>query len=586
MKKSVKNAAKTRRPVKSQARPKRVKATKPSSAAAKRRAPTRPSSSPAKRRAPVKAAARKSPPARAAKRRAPAKPSRPPVPSRTRPLERLKALDGEIRRLSHVAGVLSWDQETYMPVKAVEERSEQLELLSGLVHDRLTSPELGDLLQAAGVSERKPFGPDDSAPAERAYLRELYRAYRRSTRLPRRLVTELAKQTAIGQARWVEARKASNFGLFAGQLAVILGLVRESATCLGYREHPYDPLLDEYEPWMKTAEVEQVFAGLRAKLRALVAKIVGSGRKPDASFLKREYDVGRQKEFSLALLPALGYDLQRGRLDESAHPFSTTLGRADVRLTTRFLPNLVASGIFGTIHEAGHGLYELGIGGELANTILADGTSMGIHESQSRLWENFIGRSLPFWRHFYPQLESMFPEPLAGVGLTEFYRGINVVEPSLIRVEADEVTYNLHILARFELEKRLLGGELAVPDLPGAWNEQYRDLLGIVVPDDARGVLQDIHWSMGSFGYFPTYTLGNLYAAQLFHTLRRELPGLEEEVGRGDFTSVLAWLREKIHRHGRVVPAAELCRQVTGQALDPAHLLEYLDRKYSEIYGL
>ena len=343
-----------------------------------------------------------------------------------------------------------------MPAKAEGERAEQLELLSGLIHDRQTSPELGALLSQAGADQRRPFGPDDAAPVERAYIRELYRAYRRSTRLPRRLVTELAKQAAVGQARWVEARKASDFGLFAPQLGVILGLVRESAACLGYKEHPYDPLLDEYEPWMKTSEVEKVFAGLRVRLRALLGKIVASGRRPDTSFLNAPYPVDRQREFSLTVLREIGYDFQRGRLDESAHPFSTTLGRADVRLTTRYNPDFFNTGVFGTIHEAGHGLYELGIGAELADTILADGTSMGIHESQSRMWENFIGRSLPFWVYFYPRLKALFPQTLEACAWRISTARSTRSQPSLIRVEADEVTYNLHILVRFELEKRLI----------------------------------------------------------------------------------------------------------------------------------
>jgi carboxypeptidase Taq len=523
-------------------------------------------------------AGRKTAPARKAAAR--------PGGERPKVLERLRALDAELRRLIHVSAVLSWDQETYMPPKAVGERSEQLELLSGLIHDRQCSPELGGLLSQAGVSDRRPLGPDDAAPVERAYLRELYRAYRRSTRLPRRLVTELAKQAAVGQARWQEARKASDFGQFAPQLEVILGLVREIASCLGYTEHPYDPLLDEYEPWMKTSELERVFAGLRPKLRGLVQRIRSSGRQPDTSFLKTPYPVDRQREFSLTVLRAIGYDFQRGRLDESAHPFTTTLGRADVRLTTRYNPEFFNTGVFGTIHEAGHGLYELGIGAELADTILADGTSMGIHESQSRMWENLIGRSLPFWVFFYPRLKALFPQALEAVRLEDFHRAINAVEPSLIRVEADEVTYNLHILVRFELEKRLISGELKVGELPEAWNAQYREDLGVSVPDDAQGVLQDIHWSMGSFGYFPTYALGNLYAAQFYRTMKRDLPGMEEELVRGEFAPVLSWLRDKVHRLGRLVPAAELCRQVTGESLDPACLAEYLEGKYAAVYEL
>lgn len=502
------------------------------------------------------------------------------------PLERLKLLDAEIRRLTHICALLSWDQETYMPCEAVGERSEQLELLSGLIHDRLTSRKLAGLLRDAGVDEANPMGPAGLPPLQRAFLRELYRSHRRSIRLPRRLVTELARQTAIGQARWAEARKAADFRLFSPHLAAILALVRESASCLGWVEHPYDPLLDEYEPWMRSSQVERVFSGLRPRLTDLVRRIVDSPRKPDTSFLKAVFEPAKQRQFSLRMLRALGYDFQRGRLDESAHPFTTTVGRADVRLTTRYNPKAIASGIFGTIHEAGHGLYELGFGEELAGTLLADGASMGIHESQSRLWENLLGRSLPFWRRFFPELQGLFPEALGGIGVEEFYRGINAVEASLIRVEADEVTYNLHILARFELEKRLIAGQLEVEELPAAWNEQYGSLLGVVPPDDAQGVLQDIHWSMGSFGYFPTYALGNLYAAQFYHTLRRDLSGLDEHLLRGEFAPILAWLREKVHRLGRSVPAAELCRQATGAELDPAFLLDYLESKYAGIYGL
>lgn len=508
------------------------------------------------------------------------------APARVEALARLRSMDREIRRLVHISALLSWDQETYMPYEAVGERSEQLELLSGLIHDRLTSRRMGELLAVAGASASSPSGPDGLPPPERAFLRELYRIYRRNSRLPRRLVTELAKQIAIGQARWAAARKASDFRLFSSQLAAILALVRESASCLGWEEHSYDPLLDEYEPWMKTAEVERLFAGLRDRLTGLVQRIVGSRRKPNTAFLKADYEVGRQREFSLRVLKAIGYDFQRGRLDESAHPFTTTLGRADVRLTTRYSRGFITSGIFGTIHEAGHGLYELGMADELAGTLLADGASMGMHESQSRMWENLIGRSLPFWRHFFPELQALFPEALSGIGVEEFYRGINAVEPSLIRVEADEVTYNLHILARFELEKRLIAGELSVEELPAAWNEQYRSLLGIVPPDDAQGVLQDIHWSMGSFGYFPTYALGNLYAAQLFQALRRDLSDLDQHLLRGEFAPPLAWLRDKVHRFGRAVPAAELCRQVTGRSLDPGCLLAYLQDKYAGIYEL
>jgi carboxypeptidase Taq len=504
--------------------------------------------------------------------------------------------------------VLHWDQETYMPPGAIGERAEQLAMMEGLIHDRRTSPAIGEGLSALGVplelsspggagaaSDRRAAGeawggyePSGAGlpETERAFLRELARVHRRATRLPRRLVTELARETAIGQSRWAEAREKGDFSLFSGQLHKILSLVREKAGCLGYEEHPYDPLLDEYEPWMKTQRVEEVFGGLRSGLKELLDSIRGSGVRVDTSFLKRKYNVEKQRVLSHRVLRSVGYDLRSGRLDESAHPFTTRLGSSDVRLTTRFQEHNLATGIFGTIHECGHGLYELGLEPGLRGSLLAEGASLGIHESQSRTWENLIGRSRPFWRHFHPSLKELFPAALDGIGLEVFYRGVNAVEPSLIRVEADEVTYNLHIILRFELEKALIKGELEVSDLPAAWNHGSQELLGVAPPDDAQGVLQDIHWSGGAFGYFPTYALGNLYAAQFFAALRREVPELDERVARGSFAEVLDWQRRNIHRLGKLVPAPRLCRQVTGEPLGAAHLLSYLKEKFGEIYGI
>jgi carboxypeptidase Taq len=506
--------------------------------------------------------------------------------------EKLKALqeiDREHRLLSRAAEVLQWDQETYMPAAAVQERAEQLALLHGLMHDRLTDPRVGELLEALGVGYGRPGEvsvPEGCSETERAFLRELARAYGRSTRIPRRVVTEMARQTAIAHRIWVHAREASDFSLFSGQLEVIVGLVREISECLGYEEHPYDPLLDEYEPWMKTAEVEEVFAGLGSGLSGLLWRIRDSEQAIATEFLSREYPLEKQRRFSLEVLRELGYDFQRGRLDESAHPFTTSLGSSDVRITTRYKAEFFPAGIFGTIHECGHALYELGFADELAGSLLADGASNGVHESQSRLWENLIGHSLPFWSRFFPRLKELFPGSLQDVDLKHFYRAVNCVAPSHIRVEADEVTYNLHIVLRFELEKLLVAGDLQVDDLPAAWNERFEELLGITVPDDARGVLQDIHWSGGMIGYFPTYALGNLYAAQFFAALQRDLPDWDRRVEQGRFDDILGWLRENIHRHGRVYPARELCSRATGETLSSRYLLDHLERKYGEIYGL
>ena len=501
-------------------------------------------------------------------------------------LQRLREIDREHRLLGHTAAILHWDQETCMPEGAVRERAEQLSLLSGLMHDRITQPEIGELLGGLGVSlDPDPRLPERFQGLDRAFLRELARVYRRNSRIPRRVVTELARATTIGQRIWVEARRAADFSRFSGQLSVILDLVREVSSCLGHQGHPYDPLLDEYEPWMNSAEVEEVFGGLRSGLVRLLDRIRGSGKTVDAGFLSRDYEIEKQKAFCRRVLEKLGYDFSRGRLDESAHPFTTTLGSSDVRITTRYNSRFLPAAVFGTIHECGHGLYELGFDEAVRGTLLAEGASLGIHESQSRMMENLIGRSMPFWSHFFPQLKDLFPRSLEGVDLRRFYEGVNSVAPSLIRVEADEVTYNLHIMLRFDLEKQLVGGELAVEDLPDAWNEGMQRLLGLKPPDDARGVLQDIHWSGGMIGYFPTYALGNLYAAQFFGTLKRDVSDWRERIESGRFEPILDWLRRSVHRHARVYPARELCTRVTGEPLDPRPLLDYLHEKFGEIYG-
>jgi len=507
------------------------------------------------------------------------------------PLERLRGIDSECRRLIHAAAVLQWDQETCMPRLGVEERSEQLALLQGLIHDRQSSLEVGEALDALGVP---PAEKDvDGAAAlrglpqrERAFLRELRRGHRRGTQLPRRLVTELARQTAVGQHLWARSREARSFTMFCPQLKRIVELVRETAACLGYSEHPYDPLLDEHEPWTSTAEVQKVFEVLGRGLQDLLQRILGCGRRPNTHFLRRHFQPGAQREFCLQALRAIGYDLDRGRLDESAHPFTITLGGSDVRVTTRFDPHFPGAGIFGALHEGGHALYELGIDESLRGSILAEGTSQGMHASQSRLWEPLVGRSLPCWEHFYPRLRELFPHALSDVSLEEFHGGVNAVAPSMIRVEADEVTYNLHILLRFDMERLLVARQLEVEDLPGAWNEACVGRLGVRPTDDAQGVLQDIHWSMGAIGYFPTYALGNLYAAQLFAAFARDNPDWPAQIRQGRFGSLQGWLREKVHRHGKVFCASELCRRATGSSLEPSHLLEYLNRKFSEVYGL
>ena len=499
-------------------------------------------------------------------------------------LARLREIQREIQSLSHAAAALGWDQETYMPAAAVEGRADQLAVLEGLVHERTSSNEVGELLAAMGSNDSQPAGDGNLSAVDAALVRETHRAYSRARRLPKRLVTALARQASLSQARWAEARKESRFEIFRAALAEIVSLTLEKAEALGYAEHRYDPLLDEYEPWTTTREVAAVFGPLEEALTALAGRIASAARQPAP--VKGRFPAARQRELSDRLLRDLGFDLRRGRLDLSAHPFSTTLGHADIRLTTRFDESSVTSGLFGTIHECGHGLYEQGIEDGLDGTILAGGASLGLHESQSRFWENMVGRSAAFWRRYYPMVRDLFPDSLSSVSLEEFTRSVNKVEPSLIRVEADEVTYCLHIILRFNLETRLITGELPVANLPEAWSAESRRLLGVAPRKDAEGVLQDIHWSMAAIGYFPTYALGNLYAAQLRDAMRSELGDLDRLIEAGEMTVMLRWLREKIHRHGRIYPAGELCRRATGSPLDPGLYVRYLEDKFAAIYGL
>ena len=499
-------------------------------------------------------------------------------------LLRLRQIQREVQFLTHTAAVLSWDQETYMPACAVAERAEQLALLEGLVHDRTTAPEIGEILVSLGAAPQAPAGTVALEREDRALVRESYRWHQRACRLPRELVTRLARETSLAQACWVESRRRSDYERFRPNLEVLVGLNREKAALLGFQEHPYDALLDEYEPWMRTAVVSGLFAQLEDRLRRLLDRIRGCPRSIEP--LSGSFPPDRQRALCETVLGELGFDRDRGRLDVSAHPFSTTLGANDIRLTTRFDEAHLAGALFGTIHEAGHGMYEQGIDPSLDGTILAAGASLGIHESQSRFWENIVGRSLPFSRRYLPRLCALFPEPLSGWDAEALHRAVNKVEATHIRVEADEVTYNLHIILRFNLEVRLIAGELEPKDLPAAWREESVRLLGIEPARDSEGVLQDIHWSMGAMGYFPTYALGNLYAAQFAAAMREDLPDFDVLVAAGSFVDLLQWLRERIHRHGKVYNATDLCERVTGSPLSIDPFVRYLEGKFAAVYGL
>lgn len=490
--------------------------------------------------------------------------------------ERFCELAKELADIGHAQGLLEWDQETCMPPRGVEARARSLGTLAGLRHEKFTALELVDLVQELGDA-----GLEGDAAVN---LRLLQRDQARSLCLPKALVVELSRTESLAHEAWVEARANSAFATFEPWLAKIVELKTQVAHAVGFEGSVYNALLDEFEPGARVEDLEPVFTELRQRLVPLVEAIRGRPASADA-LLEQEYEVAAQEAFGRQVLGDLGFDLQAGRLDVAVHPFCSGFGPGDVRLTTRYSSTKLAEALFGTIHETGHGLYEQGL--PAADGLpLGEAVSLGIHESQSRLWENMVGRSREFWSHYLPQLREHFPERLNGVEVDRFYAAVNRVEASMIRVEADEVTYNLHILLRFELEKALLEGSLPVADLPAAWNDRMQEYLGIRPGDDAEGVLQDIHWSVGLIGYFPTYTLGNLYAAQFYRRAAADLGDLSEQIGRGELAGLLDWLRRHIHVRGRRLSAGELVAEVTGEPLRVDYLMEYLEAKFRPLYGL
>lgn len=490
----------------------------------------------------------------------------------------------ELGVLNSCAAVLGWDQQTYMPRNGASLRGEQMALLAALAHQKFTDPKVGELLAAVEGSELVRDPVTDAA----ANVRELRRSYDRATKLPQSLVEELARVTTEAQQAWEQAKKANDFPTFRPWLEKVVALKRQEADAVGYTGHRYNALIEEYEPGTTVAELLTLFADLTRDLAPLVRAIAESPKTPDRSLLQREFPIERQKVFAEAAAVAFGFDFRAGRLDTTTHPFCSGFGPGDCRITTRYNPRFFSEAFFGVLHETGHALYEQNLPAEHFGTPIGSACSFGIHESQSRLWENQVGRSRPFWEHFFPRLKQTFPGTLADVSLEAFFFAINDVRPSLIRVEADEATYNLHIALRFELELALLSGDLTVVDLPGAWNERFKALLGLDVPDNARGCLQDIHWSFGGIGYFPTYTLGNLYAAQLMAAARRDLGDAElfGDFRRGEFGRLKDWLMQRIHKHGQRFRAGELCRRATGTLLSPQPFLTYLTEKFGSLYGV
>lgn len=495
-------------------------------------------------------------------------------------MEELRVRLGEIADIHAAVALLHWDQETYMPPKAATARGFQLATLSALAHRLFTDPELGDALRGLRDKDGS-LSPDDAKLVAEA----LY-DYERAVKLPESFVHELAQEQSRAYEEWVRAREASDWARFQPRLARLLDLLRKKADLLGYEGSPYNALLEDYERGMTVEALRPLFDELAQRQSALVERILAAPRPPAESWLDQEWDVERQWAFSLQVLQDLGYDFEAGRQDKSIHPFTTNFDIQDVRVTTRLNPREPFSALTGSIHEGGHALYEQGFPLEDRRTPLAAAPSLGIHESQSRMWENIIGRSLPFWKHYTPKLRKVFPKQLRGVKAEDIYRALNRVEPSLIRVEADECTYNLHIILRFELELDLIERRLDVKDVPEAWNAKMKRYLGIAPSNDREGCLQDIHWSHGSIGYFPTYALGNLYAAQLFERLEQDVPDLWSHVEAGDFRPLLAWLREHVHKYGRRKQATEIVRDATGKDPSSEPFLNYLETKYGALYGL
>jgi carboxypeptidase Taq len=489
----------------------------------------------------------------------------------------------QVALLESCGAILGWDEQTCLPDGGSELRADQSALLAGLAHERATAPVVGELL---GELTSRGWPADASSP-ERANLREIARSYRRATALPRRLVEELTKATSLSQKTWVAARKQRQFSLFLPDLERVIALRREVAQALARGEcDPYDALIDEYEPAMTAADIAQLFAPLRRELVKLIGQIGQSGRQPPVEILTRHYPADAQRAFSFEAASEIGFNFEDGRLDVAAHPFCSGIGPGDCRLTTRYDTHHFPGAFFGTLHEAGHGIYEQGLNRGAWGTPLGSACSLGVHESQSRLWENLVGRSLAYWQRAFPKAQKMFPEALQGVSLDQFHAAINDVRPSFIRVESDEVTYNLHIMLRFELEQLLVSGELAPADLPGAWNERFQRDFGITPSHDSDGCLQDVHWSAGYLGYFPTYCLGNMIAAQLFDTARTQLGDLDAAFRAGEFQPLREWLNTQIHQHGKRWPTAELVQRVTGKPLSSEPLVRHLKERFGPLYGL
>jgi len=496
-------------------------------------------------------------------------------------LNKLRELTAEIFDIYNAAQILEWDQQVNMPPKGAEQRGNQIATLQRMLHTRTISPEYSKLMEEL-VDYADELDPDSD---DARLIKECKRFYDQKAKVPPEFTAEFYKAVTLAYSAWEKARRESDFKKFQPDLEKIVELRRQYAEYFAPYEHVYDPLLDYFEPGMKTAEVQAIFSALRPQQVELI-QAIAERPQVDYSFLTLEYDEQKQWDFGVEAITKYGYDWESGRQDKSPHPFTTGFGVNDVRITTRVDRKYLPTALFGSLHECGHALYGMGINPAYERTPLADGASYAVHESQSRTYENLVGRSMPFWEHFYPRLQEFFPTQLGNIDLETFYKGINKIQPSLIRVEADEATYNLHIMLRLEIEIALMEGALAVKDLPEFWNARMKEYLSVTPPNDRLGVLQDVHWSNGHIGYFSTYALGNLISAQLWEKLNSDIPDLADQFRRGDFRELREWLRTRIHVHGKKYEPQELVRKVTGSAIDPAPYMKYLRTKYSEIYGL
>lgn len=495
-------------------------------------------------------------------------------------VEKLKERIEEISHLVSISSLLSWDQEVMMPRKAIDLRAKSSAYLAGIIHKKFIDINYDGLL--TDLKMRLDKGKFDSK--ESAIVLETWKEFERENKLTESFVKELAETASKAQSVWAKAREDNNFLLFLPYLSQIVKLKRKEAKLVGYKNHPYDALLDAYEPGVTTEEVSKILNDLKIFLIPFIKKINLSKQKINSKILNGNFPTEKQIKFNKFIAEKIGFDFEMGRFDESVHPFTAEIHPYDVRITTRYKKNDVFHSIGSTIHEAGHGLYEQGLPIEYFGTPLAKSISLGVHESQSRLWENNIGKSKEFWKYFYLKLKKEFPDPFNKISLDDLYKLVNRVSPSLIRTEADEATYNLHIILRFEIEKEMIEGSIDLKNLPEIWNFKVKEYFGIKVQSDSLGVLQDVHWSCGLIGYFPTYAIGNLYAAQFYFAMNNQISDLKNKISKGDFTEIKSWLNKNIHTHGKLYSAQDLVKKVTGEPLNSDYFNKYIEEKYKGIY--